>query len=185
MNINEVLAQEVLNEGRRYFKTSATANKLIRTLRKRRHVLKGNIRKELDPERKRQMRRDIFAINKTLPIIDQFEKYFLELEKTFIGMSEREKKNKIKSHYDEIRFLFLEKLYKTMNIVGKGSAWITASAIAALLFAIIVIPGGTAVMLLPTLSVLRNVNRAKEKVNDKNFTKDLNYLSKQLKKYQS
>ena len=72
----------------------------------------------------------------------------------------------------------------SMNVVSKGSAYVILSAIATLLFAIVFIPGGGPIMLMPTIHIIKNVNKAKEKVNDKKFTKDLNYLTKQLEKYQ-
>ena len=182
MKIEDILNEAYLTEGVKYNKTSQTAIKLLKSLEKKKKKLQKELRKAL-PDRAKKIRRDLFAIRKTVPIIEDFKDYFIRLETTFPGLSEREKKTKIKSRYDEVRFLFLEKLYKTMKLVGKDSAYIIGSTIATLLFAILFIPGGGTVMLLPTISTIRNVNRVKGKIQDKNFTKEVDYLSSQLQKY--
>ena len=182
MNINEVLRDE-LNEGVKYFKTSETADKLLKRLHKKKIEFKKNIRQEKDPEKKKELIRHINAIDKAVPIIENFRDYFIKLEASFAGMSEKERRTQIKSKYDEIKTLFFKELYQVMNVVGRNSAFIIAGAIVVLLFAIIFIPGGGAVMFFPVLTLIRTVNKAKEKVKDPKFHKELEELNKRLEKH--
>ena len=182
MNVNQILENE-LNEGVRYFRTSEVAQKLIIRLKKKKKEFRNKIKKAKTPSRKQELLKHIKAIDKSIPIIENFREYFLKLESSFAGMSEKERKAQIKSKYDEIKTLFFKELYNVMSVVGENSVFIIAGAIVVLLFAIIFIPGGGAVLFFPIISLIRTVNKAKEKIKDPKFYKELDGLNKRLEKH--
>lgn len=187
MNLNELNTINQLDEDvfSRYT-ISKKSGKLIKRLKNRRDFFKNkleNPRRQLSIEKRRELKEKIYAIDKSLPVIEKFQKYFIKLEKAIEGMPEKDRRRKIKSKYDEVKTLFFRELYYTMQLVSYNASIIIASIIATLIISIVVtlpIPGSSFVLAAPAILLIKNLREQKKRIHDKKFEKEIDFLIEKL-----
>jgi len=184
MKLKEFCSEKEINEAviRRY-KVSERATKLIERLEEKQKVLEKKSKdKKITPEKRREYKENIFAIEKSLPVIKNFRDYFKKLEDAIEGMNESDKIRKIENKYEEIKQLFFDKLYGLMQVLGYNASLIIAAAIASLIFAVVFIPGGGPALLFPTFMVIKKIKENRSKIHNKKFEKEIDHLLERLEK---
>ena len=181
MNIKEILVEEKqIEESFLNPRVSRRANRLLIQLKNKKTEIQSKLEIDFYNEDKTKEQKEVlFAIEKTIPAIEKFRDYFLKLEEQMKDLTDKEKRNKIKKKYAEIEKLFIEKLYNVMSVVGYSASLIIGSAIATIIFLIVVVPGGT-LFTFPAFNLIKNLRESKKKIKDKRFEKEIDKLIKKI-----
>jgi len=189
MNLTDLIESEQIDEAlSRQYRVSAKAQKLIEKLEKKEDELEDWLEKnsKTKPKNKiREIREQQFAIQKSLPVVERFQRYFKKLENALEGMPEQEKQIRIKRKYDEIKKLFFEELYHTMKSLSYNGTVVMASVISSLIIATIAslpIPGTTFLIVPSGLMLIKKLQEYKKKISDKNYEKEIDNLIDTLEK---
>lgn len=189
MNLQDLMEAEQIDEGlSRRYRVSEKAQRLIQKLEKKEDELEDWLEKnsKTKPKEKvREIREQQFAIQKSLPVVERFQKYFKKLETALEGMPEKEVQERIKRKYDEIKKLFFEELYHVMKSLSYNGSLVMASVISSLIFATILslpVPGTTFILVPSGILLIKKLQEYKKKISDKNFEKEIDDLIKKLEK---
>lgn len=182
MNLENYLQEETsLDEGILHkYNISLKASKLIKVLEIRRNELEFEIKKEKNLDKLKDKKEIVRAINKSIPVINDFKKYFQRLERRIEKLPESEKRKEIELKYEEIRMFFLNELYHIMYSVGYKASTVIASAIFSLILAIVFIPGGGPLLFLPTVQLIRKINIARNKITSGALVRELDRITREL-----
>lgn len=172
-NVNENIINKYL--------ISRKAKKLILRLEAKKDFLSEKIPNSTGKE-KREIKSMLKTIDKALPIIENFEKYFNKLEINMTNSSDEEKIKRIQSKYDEIKALFLDKLYNIMLTVSYRPALLIASAIAGLIISLLFLHPGGIFMILPTIMFIKRIRDNKEIAESPKFKKEIDKVLELLEK---
>lgn len=176
MNFKEFISQEdSLEEGlfnRDNYEISKKTDKLIRKLEKRKKEINDN------PKSTEEDKKVAKAIEKAIPVIESFKKYFIKLESDLYDTADEEKRKLIEAKYDDIKTLFINQLYKIMEIVSYRPSIMIASLIAWII--IVTATPFTNWMLIPTYLTLKSISKNKKKITNRNFSKELSKLTDEL-----
>lgn len=161
-------------------KVSKRAEKVVNQLQERREKIEKELDKnDLTQEKRREYKDILKAIDKSLPVIEDFKKYFTNLEKKIKDLPDKEKRKKVESKYKEVKELFISELFKIMQFVGYNGSFVIGAAIASLIFAIIFIPGGGPILMLPTVMLIKKIRENQEKMKNmkrRQFEKEIDKL---------
>lgn len=175
-DINEDILQK--------YQISKKAEKLIKKLNKKQESLEQTIKKrKLPPDKTKEIKEQIFAIESSLPVLERFKKYFQKLERAMEGLKEKEKLEKLRNKYEEIKSLFISDLYNIMRVVGYGASAILASTIASMIILVLLtspIPGTSPIFIAPSLVIIRKLKDIKTRVYNKKFEKEMEDLINKL-----
>lgn len=176
MNFKEFISQEdSLEEGlfnRDNYEISKKTDKLIRKLEKRKKEINDN------PKSTEEDKKVAKAIEKAIPVIESFKKYFIKLESDLYDTADEEKRKLIEAKYDDIKTLFINQLYKIMETVSYRPSIMIASLIAWII--IVTATPFTNWMLIPTYLTLKSISKNKKKITNRNFSKELSKLTDEL-----
>ena len=174
MNLQEYINEKPIEEGLfgDSYLVSKKADKLILKLKKRKDLIDNN--KEASEEDKKLSR----AIGRTIPVMDNFRKYFIKLEKELESVDDEERKKLIEAKYDDIKVLFINQLYKIMESVSYKPSIMVASLIAWIIFTLVT--PFTNWLLIPTYITLRSISKHKKAITNRSFSKELDRLMEEL-----
>lgn len=176
MELKEFISQEdSLEEGlfnRDNYEISKKTDKLIRKLEKRKKEINDN------PKSTEEDKKVAKAIEKAIPVIESFKKYFIKLESDLYDTADEEKRKLIEAKYDDIKTLFINQLYKIMETVSYRPSIMIASLIAWII--IVTATPFTNWMLIPTYLTLRSISKNKKKITNRNFSRELSKLTDEL-----
>lgn len=189
MNLEELVESEQIDESlSRKYRVSEKAKKLLDKLEKKEDELEDWLEKNLKTatrEKVLKIREQQFAIQKSIPVVTRFQRYFKKLEDALEGMPDKEIERRIKQKYDEIKKLFFEELYHVMKSLSYNGTLVMASIISSLIIATIAslpIPGTTFIIVPSGIMLIKRLQEYKKKIADKNFEKEIDELIKRLEK---
>lgn len=180
MNITD-FKEEELNEAMLPPRVSAKAKKLINKLEKKERETIKKIEQTKDALEKRELKENLFAIRKALPVVKKFEEYFIRLETRIKDTSDKKRRKYIEKKYDEIKRLFINDLFDVMRVVGYDASAIIASTILSVIVAIVFIPGGL-ITVAPAFALIKKIKEIKEKVKGSGFKDILEKVQKELER---